>query len=119
MRKIAIVPGEYYHVFNRGNNKQDIFYDQKDWARLLFLILYFQSPLNFYNLDLNSQQHLANLDDIIAGNGRGQMQPTNAVTLEGVTVYFFGKPISPIQRVPGRDAYRISPARSTTSSART
>lgn len=50
MRKIKIIPGEYYHVFNRGNNKQNIFREKKDWCRLLFLILYFQSPTVFYNI---------------------------------------------------------------------
>src|SRR3989338_2274566 len=50
MRKNKITTGGYYHIFNRGNNKQNIFSDQRDWVRLLFLILYFQSPINFYNL---------------------------------------------------------------------
>ncbi len=50
MRRDNLAPGEYYHVFNRGNNKQDIFIDRRDWARLLFLVIYFQSPLNFYNM---------------------------------------------------------------------
>lgn len=47
MRKIQISEGEHYHVFNRGIRKQTIFHDQKDWWRFLFLILYFQSPVNF------------------------------------------------------------------------
>jgi len=46
--KIAL--GEYYHIFNRGNNKQDIFFDSRDWIRFLFLILYFQSSLPIYNI---------------------------------------------------------------------
>lgn len=50
MRKIKIIPDEYYHIYNRGNNKQPIFRDEKDWARFLFLIIYFQSRLTFYNL---------------------------------------------------------------------
>jgi|SRR3989344_2753627 len=50
MRRDNLAPGEYYHIFNRGNHKQSIFSDQRDWARLLFLIIYFQSPLNFYNI---------------------------------------------------------------------
>ena len=50
MRKIKIIQGEYYHIFNRGNNKQLIFNDERDWIRLLFLILYLQSPLTFYNI---------------------------------------------------------------------
>jgi len=47
MRKVKISIGEYYHVYNRGNNKQNIFLDSRDWIRFLFLILYLQSPVNF------------------------------------------------------------------------
>lgn len=58
MRKIKMVPGEYYHIFNRGNHKQNILSDQRDWARLLFLILYFQSPINFYNLGRQTSHYV-------------------------------------------------------------
>lgn len=47
MRKIPIAIGEYYHVFNRGNNKQIIFLDGRDYLRFLFLIIFFQSPVVF------------------------------------------------------------------------
>ncbi len=50
MRNISIVEGEYYHIFNRGNNKQQIFLDNKDWVRFLFLIIYLQSPMIFQNI---------------------------------------------------------------------
>lgn len=50
MRKTKTIPGEYYHVYNRGNNKQNIFLANRDWVRFLFLVLYFQSPETFYNL---------------------------------------------------------------------
>ncbi|MDO8565269.1 MAG: transposase [bacterium] len=50
MRKIRIAPGEHYHIFNRAVNKQTIFHDKMDWARFLFLILYFQSPKTFLNI---------------------------------------------------------------------
>ena len=52
MRKINIIPDEYYHIYNRGNNKQNIFMEEKDWLRFLFLILYFQSPVTFYNINV-------------------------------------------------------------------
>ncbi len=45
-----IAPGEYYHLYNRGNDKQNIFRDTRDYIRFLFLILYFQSPISFYNM---------------------------------------------------------------------
>jgi len=50
MRKTRITIGEYYHIYNRGNDKQNIFLDARDWIRFLFLILYFQSPVVFYNI---------------------------------------------------------------------
>lgn len=49
-RIVPIAQNEYYHIYNRGNNKQDIFRDNKDRIRFLCLILYFQSPLTFSNL---------------------------------------------------------------------
>lgn len=49
MRAVPIVPGEYYHIFNRGNNKQSIFFDEENWIRFVFLILYLQSPVTFTN----------------------------------------------------------------------
>ena len=39
-RKFPFVPGEYYHLYNRGNSKQDIFLDKSDYSRfqrMLFL----------------------------------------------------------------------------------
>jgi putative transposase len=50
MRKEIIAPGEHYHIFNRGNNKQDIFLDNRDRARFLFLLIYLQSPIVFQNI---------------------------------------------------------------------
>ncbi len=41
MRKIQFVNGEYYHIFNRGNNKRVIFNDQRDMAR------FFQGMIEF------------------------------------------------------------------------
>lgn len=50
MRKTVIAPGEHYHIYNRGNNKQPIFIEERDWIRFLFLIVYFQSPVCFDNI---------------------------------------------------------------------
>ena len=50
MRKVSIVEGEYYHVYNRGNNKRDIFLKEEDWARFLFLILFFQSSIPVHHV---------------------------------------------------------------------
>lgn len=41
MRKFEFANNEYYHIFNRGNNKRDIFTNDKDFAR------FFQSMVEF------------------------------------------------------------------------
>ena len=51
MRKIIIAPNEYYHILNRGNNKQTIFFNNADRNRFLLSILLFQSPLVIKNMD--------------------------------------------------------------------
>lgn len=48
--KRSIAPGEYYHIFNRGAHRQGLFRERSDWARFLFEILYFQSPIQFKNV---------------------------------------------------------------------
>src|SRR3989344_8208265 len=50
MRKTNLATGEYYHIFNRGNNKQRIFYDDKDRIRFLLLLFVFQSSLCVENV---------------------------------------------------------------------
>lgn len=47
MRNIEISVEENYHVYNRGTHKRIIFHDVADYARFLFLILYFQSTIGF------------------------------------------------------------------------
>ncbi|KKU05641.1 MAG: hypothetical protein UX07_C0014G0012 [Parcubacteria group bacterium GW2011_GWA2_45_30] len=50
MRKVQFAPEEHYHIFNRGNNKQPIFQNNKDRIRFLFLLLHNQAPVHFINL---------------------------------------------------------------------
>lgn len=35
MRKVQLVEGEYYHIFNRGVDKRDVFLNQDDFQRFL------------------------------------------------------------------------------------
>lgn len=50
MPRAKIAVGEYYHIYNRGNNKQEIFADEKDYIRFLFLTLYLQGNNSIYNI---------------------------------------------------------------------
>lgn len=45
MRNIQFTNGEYYHIFNRGNNKRDIFIEQQDASR------FFQGMIEFNSLE--------------------------------------------------------------------
>src|SRR3989338_5705420 len=38
IRKVSFAPGEFYHVYNRGNSKQVIFHDKQDYNRFLALL---------------------------------------------------------------------------------
>ena len=38
IRKVPLVCGEYYHIYNRGNSKQKIFLDDRDRERFLKLL---------------------------------------------------------------------------------
>ncbi|MDP3882779.1 MAG: transposase [Candidatus Staskawiczbacteria bacterium] len=47
IRKIQFMPTEFYHVFNRGNGKQNIFYNDKDRYRFLQAI-YLSNNVNTF-----------------------------------------------------------------------
>lgn len=42
MRKVPIVTGQIYHIFNRGVNKQDIFINNEDYKRFLTAAIHYQ-----------------------------------------------------------------------------
>lgn len=53
MRKISFIPGEFYHIYNRGNSRQTIFLTEADHSRFSAL-LYLANGTNsfeFRNLD--------------------------------------------------------------------
>lgn len=45
-RKTAFAPEEYYHIYNRGNSKQKIFLDDKDYDRFIKILYLCNSDLN-------------------------------------------------------------------------
>lgn len=44
------MPGEYYHVYNRGAHKHQIYKESSDSVRFLFGALHYQSPTPFINI---------------------------------------------------------------------
>jgi putative transposase len=51
-------PGEYYHVFNRGMHKQDVFKNDTDRLRFLFLVLIFQGEVVLKNISREVRQNV-------------------------------------------------------------
>lgn len=49
IRKITFAPGEYYHIYNRGNSKQAIFHDDADRIRFVHL-LFLSNGSNRFNI---------------------------------------------------------------------
>lgn len=47
IRKVSLVEEEYYHIYNRGNNKQIIFLDDKDRDRFVKLLYLCNSTKRF------------------------------------------------------------------------
>ena len=52
IRKINLVQGEYYHIYNRGNSKQKIFHDKEDYLRFISLLYISNTSENFNLYDL-------------------------------------------------------------------
>jgi putative transposase len=47
IRKVNLVGGEYYHIYNRGNSKQKIFHDNEDYFHFMGLLFACNSINNF------------------------------------------------------------------------
>ncbi len=61
-RQVPFVAGEYFHLVNRGNLKCEIFKDDKDRARFMFYLLYFQSLKSINNIGFHTKNFLQTND---------------------------------------------------------
>lgn len=52
IRKVPFVPGEYFHIYNRGNDKRPIFHDNNDYHYFLKLLYLSNSENNFAIRDI-------------------------------------------------------------------
>jgi len=61
-RKFQFVPGEFYHIYNRGNNKMPIFLKDKDHERLIKLLFLCNSLKPVVIKDLPQGRALGKID---------------------------------------------------------
>jgi putative transposase len=57
IRKVNFIEGEYYHIYNRGNSKQKIFHNDKDYSRFVELLYISNTDINFNLFDLKRNSH--------------------------------------------------------------
>ncbi len=60
IRKVNFVKGEYYHIYNRGNDKKIIFKDSEDYNHFIGLIYVCNQIDNFKSDNLKKDQGLLN-----------------------------------------------------------
>ena len=56
IRKVPLVAGEYYHIYNRGNSKQTIFYSQENYERFIMLLYLANGTATWEIRDLEHQR---------------------------------------------------------------
>jgi len=62
IRKVSFAPGEFYHIYNRGNSKQKIFHDDNDYSHFLGLLYACNQKENFKIDNLQKGQDLFSLN---------------------------------------------------------
>lgn len=63
MRKTPLVTGHVYHIFNRGVNKQDIFFEKWDHVRFLKAAAYYKSKNSKFSYEFGAAKVLPLNDD--------------------------------------------------------
>ena len=86
MRKVQFIPNSYYHICNRSNDESTIFFDEKDYSRFLFSVLFYQSPIPFYNLGRQSSYFVKHLMFNISSDTLKKVISTRKVELNIFTI---------------------------------
>jgi putative transposase len=61
-RKISFEKGEFYHLYNRGNSKQEIFHNDNDYNHFIFLLLILNNQKNIELRNIQVSKYIHNPD---------------------------------------------------------
>lgn len=77
MRKQPLVTDQVYHVFNRGVNKNDIFYADDDYRQFLDAAIHYITRLDRFSWEKRARRKAfsANHDPLAAARQAGSIQP--------------------------------------------
>lgn len=95
IRKISFIEGEYYHIYNRGNSKQKIFHDYKDYNYFMGLLYACNSVNNYrlYGLGKNDLPYDFERGQVIVNIGAYVLMPNHfhilitPVNLDGISKF--------------------------------
>jgi putative transposase len=71
---ISLEPGMYYHIYNRGNNRENIFIEDRNYSYFLMLFSRHLSPLMHLYAFCLMRNHFHLLVRIREGDEKGQLQ---------------------------------------------
>jgi len=81
IRRVKLVQGEYYHLYNRGNSKQKIFTDKEDYQRFIELLYVSNASgrFNLYDLKRNNNFNVYKVDrnNLLVGVGVYCLMPNH------------------------------------------
>lgn len=77
IRKVPIVSGEYYHIYNRGNSKQIIFQDNYDYEYFVKLLYLSNSSLNFKVQNVSQSVFFVDRESTIVSIGAYCLMPNH------------------------------------------
>ena len=77
IRKTNFVQGEYYHLYNRGNSKQTIFKDKKDYNHFVYLLYLSNTKKNFRINDISKDFFNFNQEQQLVSIGAWVLMPNH------------------------------------------
>jgi len=77
IRKTPFVAGEFYHIYNRGNSKQKIFHDKKDYERFVKLLYFSNSNKSFEFRNIAGKLFELNRGKILVSIGAYCLMPNH------------------------------------------
>lgn len=81
IRKVSFAPGEFYHIYNRGNDKRKIFHDEQDYNYFIKLLYLSNSKNRFKIMHLEKGQGFnafdLDIDDPIVSVGAYVLMPNH------------------------------------------
>jgi len=77
IRKTNFVSGEYYHIYNRGNDKKIIFHDTQDYKRFVGILNLSNSTIKFHTSDISKNMFLFGKGKNLVGVGSYCLMPNH------------------------------------------